>query len=480
MKFQSPTYLSIIVLAAALLLAGCQAAPPRTMYHCPMHPSYVSDRPGECPLCGMKLVPIEKGAAAASKPANQPASSSGGGAASPAAQAKVIYTCPMHPQVQQEKPGQCPICGMDLVKKTTSTVGSPEAAASARPPGQEPGREAAPPGGIAMHDYDYSSQLAGIRTVAAVTGSLVGTLRTSGTVVMPETGVRQVTTKVAGWVEKLYVNSVGRSVRAGEPLFELYSPELLASQEEYLKARETAGQFAKSSLPEVQRGGQDLAAAARRRLELFDVPPEFLERLEQTGKPQRTVTFRAPFGGYVTEKAVVEGQRVEPGMNLITLADLSHAWVTAQVFEAEATAAQTGRAAVVTLPYNATVRLRGRLDLVYPILDTETRSLMVRLEFPNPNLILKPGMFVTVEIESQRAQGIVVPDSALIDTGTRQVVFVQTAPGHFEPRNVEAALRSDGKVVLRSGLKAGEQVAAAANFLLDSESRLRSAVGAVK
>ncbi|MGE5361802.1 MAG: efflux RND transporter periplasmic adaptor subunit [Bacteroidales bacterium] len=470
----SLTHLLVLVVAAALMLTGCQAAQPRTMYHCPMHPNYVSDRPGECPFCGMKLVPIEKGTTPTRPAAQPPAAPAPSAGAPPAAPAKVLYTCPMHPQVQSDKPGQCPICGMDLVKKTVSSKTGQYVA------GPQQGTAAAPQAGIPIHDYDYSSQLAGIRTVAATTGTLTGTLLTSGTVVMPETGVRQVTTKVAGWVEKLYVNSVGRLVRAGEPLFELYSPELLASQEEYVKARETAGQFAKSSLPEVQRGGQDLAAAARRRLELYDVPPEFIERLEQTGTPQRTITFRAPFGGYVTEKAVVEGQRVEPGMNLITLADLSQAWVTAQVFEAEAAAARPGRAALVTLPYDPSVKLRGRLDLVYPTLDAETRSLKVRLRFANPNLVLKPGMFVTVEIESQRAHGVVVPDTALVDTGTRQVVFVQTGPGRFEPRDVQAGLRSDGQVVLRSGLKAGEQVAAAANFLLDSESRLRSAMGAVK
>jgi len=206
------------------------------------------------------------------------------------------------------------------------------------------------------------------------------------------------------------------------------------------------------------------------------VPQEFLARLEETGKAQRTVTFRAPFSGYVLEKSVVEGQRVEPGMNLMTIADLSRAWVTAQVYEAEAAAAQVGRVARVSLPYDDTVKLAGRIDLVYPTLDAESRTLKVRIQFPNPRLALKPGMFVNVELDAQRAQGIVVPDSALIDTGTRQVVFVETQPGHFEPRDVQAGLRSDGKVVLRSGVQAGEQVAVTANFLLDSESRLRGAV----
>lgn len=292
----------------------------------------------------------------------------------------------------------------------------------------------------------------------------------------PDTGVRQVTTKVAGFVQKLYVNAVGRAVKAGEPLFDLYSPELLASQEEYVHAREVAAQFATSKLPEVQRGGQDLVTAARRRLELFDVPESFLARLDQGGKAQRTVTFRAPFSGYVMEKAVVEGQRVEPGMNLMTIADLSHAWVTAQLYEGEAAAARVGRTATVTLPYDDTMKLTGRVDLVYPTLDAESRTLKVRFAFPNPRLALKPGMFVNVELGTQRAPGVIVPDSAVIDTGTRQVVFVATAPGHFEPRDVQVGMRADGKALLRAGVREGEQVATGANFLLDSESRLRGAI----
>jgi RND family efflux transporter MFP subunit len=340
----------------------------------------------------------------------------------------------------------------------------------------EPSAGAASGSPAPVHVDAVPGRLAGVQTVAAAKGTLTGTIRTVGTVVTPETGVRQVTTKVAGFVEKLYVNSVGRPVRAGEPLFDLYSPELLASQEEYVHARQVAARFSASSLPEVQRGGQDLVAAARRRLELFDVPAEFLARLDETGQPQRTVTFRAPFGGYVMEKRVVEGQRVEPGMNLMTIADLSRAWVTANLYEGEAAAARVGREAKVSLPYDDTVKIAGRIDLVYPTLDAESRTLKVRFAFPNPRLVLKPGMFVNVEIDAQREPGIIVPESAVIDTGTRQVVFVQTAPGHFEPRDVRVGMRSDGKAVLRAGVREGEQVATAATFLLDSESRLRGAM----
>jgi len=190
---------------------------------------------------------------------------------------------------------------------------------------------------------------------------------------------------------------------------------------------------------------------------------------------QRTITFMAPFAGYVTGKNIVAGQRIEPGMDLLTVTDLSRVWVIAQVYEAEARAAQPGRTARVTLPYDPTVTLGGRVTFVYPTVDPDARTLKVRLELANPRGALKPGMFLTVELGTDSEAGIVIPDSAVLDSGTRQLVFVESAPGRFEARDVAVGLRADGRAVVRSGLAAGERVASAANFLLDSETRLRNA-----
>lgn len=380
-----------------------------------------------------------------------------------------VYTCPMHPEVRTHEPGNCPICGMNLVKEEPAPAAGRKAA--------DPAAAVATPDGLApVHTESERARLAGVRTVEAAADTVATTVRAVGNVVPDETRVRHVTTKVSGWVEKLHVNATGQVVRAGQPLFELYSPELLATQEEYVRALRTAEELSTSSLPEVRRGAEDLASAARRRLELFDVPPSFIEGLRRTGQPTRTIVFRAPFSGYVSEKNVLEGHKVEAGADLMTVTDLSRVWVAAQVYEAEAAAARVGLPATVTLQYDPSVTLRGRVSLVYPTVDAESRTIQVRLEFANPSLVLKPGMFVNVALERARAAGIVVPDSAVIDSGTRQVVFVETGPGHFEPREVRVGLRADGKAVLSGGVTAGERVAVAANFLLDSESRLRAAV----
>jgi multidrug efflux pump subunit AcrA (membrane-fusion protein) len=419
-----------------------------------------SDDPeARCPKCAMRLEPREEvltraGTSAPHEGRATPASLRG--------ERKVIfYRNPMNPAITSPVPMKDEM-GMDYVP-----VYEGEAPASS---GVE---------GMALVEVTpEAARLAGVQTAPVEREGMGRAIRTVGTVVPDETRVRHVHTKIAGWVERLHVNFTGQHVRTGQPILALYSQELLASQEELLRAREAAARFAASELPEVRRGGEDLVRAARRRLELFDVPPAFVTELERTGTPQRAVTLTAPVSGYVTAKGVFEGQQVEPGMELFTITDLSRVWIEADFYEYEAAALALGQTATLSLPYDPATVLEGRIAYVYPTLAIETRTLRVRFEFPNPDTALKPGMFANVELAAGDSEGLVIPDSAVLDTGTRRLVFVATGPGRFEPREVRVGVRSAGKAEVLSGLAEGEQVVIKANFLLDSESRLRAAYAA--
>ena len=257
-------------------------------------------------------------------------------------------------------------------------------------------------------------RLSGVTTAPAVRDTLGRSVRTSGIVVPDETRIRHVHTKISGWIEKLYVGTTGQLVRAGQPLLTIYSPELLATQQEYLRAKETAARFSASSFPEVRHGGEDLLDAARRRLELFDVPREFLARLDRTGKTERAVPLLAPAGGYAATKEVFEGQQIDPGMELFTLTDLSRVWVEANFYEAEAQALHVGQPTKIALPYDPGVLLSGRVAFLSPTLSPESRTLKVRIELDNRHLTLKPGMYVDVLAELPGQEGTIVPDAFIL------------------------------------------------------------------
>lgn len=456
--------LAIGTLTLGTLVAGCGGTAgsgkatrqQKQQYHCPMHPTYVADRPGDCPICGMRLVPIES--KESKPPAGSPAPT---GAKTGAAGPRRIlnYRNPMDPSVTSPVPMKDPM-GMDYVP-----VYSDEVSASS---GVE--------GHAAVEVSPDESRLAGLQIVVARRGTLTRTLRAVGEVKADETRVSQVHTRVSGWVERLFVNSSGQAVRKGQPLLSIYSPELLATQEEFLRAREAAGRFATSEVPEVKRGGEDLLEAARRRLLLFDVPQRSIDALEKTGKPQRAVTLEAPASGFVTAKDVLAGARIEPGMTLFTITDLSRVWVEGDVYEYEAPLVRLGQRARVTLAHDPARVYVGRIGYVYPYLNPDTRTLRIRFEFDNPGLALKPGMYANVELDAQAAEGVLIPDAAILETGLRQIVYVKTGEGRYEPRQVTVGLRSDGQAQILAGLKAGEAVVDRANFLLDSESRLRAAI----
>jgi RND family efflux transporter MFP subunit len=321
-----------------------------------------------------------------------------------------------------------------------------------------------------------SLRLAGVQTAPAVREKISRSVRAVGNVVPDETRIRRVQTKIEGWIEKLHVRFTGQLVAKGQPLLDIYSPDLVAGQREYLIAIGMRERMKGNLYPEEKEMAEQLVQASRRRLELFDVPQSFIAELENTRKPRRTVTLNAPASGYVTSKDVFEGTRIMPGMELFTVTDLSRIWIDADLYEYEAQAVRLGQKAVLTPAYDPRLRLKGKVAYVYPTLSPESRTLKVRFEFPNPGLRLKPQMYADVFLELDTASGVVIPDSALIETGLRQIVFVDLGGGSLEPREVNVGVRGDGKAQILSGVKEGERVAVRANFLLDSESRLKAAL----
>ena len=373
-----------------------------------------------------------------------------------AGQEQVKYTCGMHPFIIQDGPGICPICNMELTP--VKPGGSQESA-----------------GGIAVDPVIRQSM--GVRTATAEVRDLRRSLRAVGLVTFDETGQFAVNSKIEGWIERLHVNQSGQPVRRGQPLLEIYSPDLLAAQQEYLLALESSKRLAASPFPEVAEGGKRLVEAARNRLRSWDISEAQIDQLEQSRQPRRTLTLHSPYGGIVTMKKALQGMRVMAGEELLQIADLSRIWVNAEIYEQDLPWVKSGRRARVELPY-AGKMLEGKVETVLPYLNGESRTATARIVFANPGLELKPDMYANVLIDTESIPGaLAVPDDAVLRSGQGSLVFVALGEGRFEPRLVETgAAADDGFVQIRSGLAAGDQVVVSAQFMLDSESKLREAI----
>jgi len=265
-------------------------------------------------------------------------------------------------------------------------------------------------------------------------------------------------------------------VRKGEALLTIYSPELVSTQEEYLLALRSRDRTKDSPFEEVRRSGASMVDAARRRLELWDISDADIAKLQKTGAVKKALTLYAPSTGYVMEKMVVEGMRVMPEMTLYRLADLSKVWVDVDIYEYEASRVQVGMAATLTTAAHPENTLRGRVTYIYPTVGKMTRTLTARLEFGNPELMLKPGMYADVALESPAGEMLAVPQEAVVDSGTRKVVFVKEGEGTFVPREVTVGTLAARSYPILSGLEEGEQVVSSANFLIDSESQFAAAL----
>jgi RND family efflux transporter MFP subunit len=371
-----------------------------------------------------------------------------------APEARTLYTCGMHPQIVQDHPGNCPICGMKLTPIRR----------------QDPGAGAAEAASIIAIDPS-TIQTMGIRTAAVERGPLRRVIRTVANVDYDETALAEVTTKYKGWIEKLYVDATGALVNPGDPLFEIYSPELYSAQTEFLAAL-SAG----SGSPATE--DRALLDSARTKLRFYDVSDAQIAGLEKTRQVRKTLTVSAPISGFVVEKSVVAGQMVDAGMKLYRLADVGVVWVYAQVYEQDLPAIQLGQEATMTLSYLPDRKFRGRVTYIYPTVDEKTRTARVRMEFHNPGYFLKPGMFATVELVADLApSALLVPDSAVLRSGEKNTVFVALPGGKFEARTVALGLQAqDDMAQVLAGLSEGERIVTSGQFMLDSESQLREAI----
>jgi RND family efflux transporter MFP subunit len=300
------------------------------------------------------------------------------------------------------------------------------------------------------------------------------TLRTVGVVRYDETSLADVNLRLEGWIRDLYVDYTGQPIERGQPLFTLYSPDLLATQHEYLLALKTRDQMQGSVIPEARERAEQLVASARQRLVLWSLPDEEIRALEEKRQAPEVVVFRSPASGFVIEKQALQGMHVMPGQTLYKVANLSVVWVEADVYEQEMALARVGQRAKVTLDAYPGESFDGRAIYIYPFVEENTRTVKVRFQFANPRGRLKPGMYANVEIQGTEAMGVTVPANALLDSGTDKVVFVAQGDGYFTPRPVKVGRNLGDRIQILEGVKEGEQVATGATFFLDSESQLRA------
>jgi len=357
---------------------------------------------------------------------------------------KILYWVdPMHPAYKSNKPGIAPDCGMDLV------------------PVYADGYNAASPARFEIPRD--RQQLIGVQTAIVETRDLGRSVRTVGRIAVDETRLHKITTKFDGYIEKLYVNYTGREVAKGQPLFTIYSPDLLATQQEYLLALRAA------------KTSPTLLESARQRLRLWDISEAQIRELESTGRPQKSLTIASPASGVVLAKTAVEGAKVTAGESLFDIAALDRVWVLADVYESELSAIHLGAPATMTLSYIPGRTWTGKVTFIAPTVDPMTRTVKVRVECDNRDGALKPDMFADVVISERAREVVAVPDSAVLQTGTRSVVFVVSG-NKFEPRDITTGAHNDGWYEVLKGLEPGETLATQANFLIDSESRLRAAL----
>ncbi|MGK2859010.1 MAG: efflux RND transporter periplasmic adaptor subunit [Thermoanaerobaculia bacterium] len=359
------------------------------------------------------------------------------------------YTCPMHPSVRQPEPGKCPICGMELTAVTKRDAAS----------------------GIIVIDSERR-QAIGVKTALVETRAMSRSVRVVGKTTYDESRVRDVTLKLSGFVEKLYVNTTGQPVRAGQPLLALYSPELYAAQKELLLAVASQASATGSSAPE---RADYLVEGAKKRLDLWGFSSAQIAEVARTGKAVERMPVLSPYSGFVIEKNVVEGAAVASGERIFRIAALDVIWVEADVYERDLGHVSVGEKVTVTFPFLPGDTREGQVSYIYPYLDPDTRTGKIRVELANAKLDLKPEMFANVELTSESGEQLVVPTDSVVDTGQRKLVFLDLGEGRIKPQEITTGEVNDEWIAVLTGVKEGDRIVTAANFLIAAESRIRSA-----
>ena len=409
-----------------------------------MKPEVHFDHPGKSPFMDMQLVPKYADETPARAPAEKRA---------------LYWYDPMKPEVHFDHPGKSPFMDMDLVPKY------PEETA-ANPPGT------LPPGLSVVRIPLERRQEIGVTTAKAVRRTIGGSLETNGVIAEDEARLNAVNAKFSGYIERLLVDRTGQPVRKGQALLTVYSPDLVATERELLLASENARRLQSSSSAGASSDAASLLAATRQRLRFWDIPESEIDRVEKRGEVSKTLTLYSPVSGVVLKKDAVAGMAITAGMPLYTIADLSSVWVLADVYQTEIGSVAAGNPARISASFLPAEGIRGRVDFIYPTVAEDTRTLKVRVVVPNRAGTLKPGMFVRVSLQGRQHEALAVPRSAVLQTGERQIVFVEQSPGAYAPREVRTGSAAGDDLEIFSGLAEGETVVTSANFLIDSESRI--------
>ena len=459
----------VLAVGFSTLSTGCSEEKPpaltvveaqgqKQLWTCGMHPQVIVEEPGFCPICDMKLTPVKQETMAAMTVSENEHADHDQLAQTMSVEDKVIlyWHAPMDPTYITDQPGKSPM-GMDLIPVYEGETGS---------------------AGPSITIDPVTLQNIGVQTTLVERVNLYRSIRTVGHLDYNEESYSRVNIKFSGWIEKLFADQTGQEIHKGDAMLEIYSPELVSTQEEYLLAFRNVEKLENSTFQSVAGSARSLLDAVRRRLLYWDITEQQILDLEERGAVKKNLTLYAPTNGIIIEKMAELGMRITPGMDLYRMADLSTIWAYAHIYEYDASWIRPGQSIVMDLPYSPGRTYEGRIDYIYPYLDQKSRDIKIRLVFPNPRRQLKPQMYANIQIAARIGGDVIaLPNEAIIRTGERNLVFVALGDGKFEPRTVVLGLEGqDGLVQVIGGISAGEEVVTSAQFLMDSESRMKEAI----